>query len=102
MESKPSKSSNDLISFDTGSEMQIDLMCFDEPANPPVSKKSGVNLLDIESNITTVTTEKLPEVENRLSDLNKLLDQARQDLRQTEADLKAKDRELIQVVSLTI
>ena len=90
------------MSFDASPEKHTDLMCFDEPMNLHISMKNDVNLLDIDSKTPSVATEQLPVDANHPSDLNRMLEQAKSSLEQTEADLRKKDRELVQVLSLTV
>ena len=87
------------MSFDVSPEKSRDLLCFDEPMNPYISTKNEVNLLEIDNKAPSVTTEQLPVEVNQLSDLNRMLEQAKSNFEQTEADLRKKDRELIQVLS---
>ena len=90
------------MSFDASPEKHTDLMCFDEAMNLHISMKNDVNLLDIDSKTPSVATEQLPVDANQLSDLNRMLEQVKSSLEQTEADLRKKDRELVQVLSLTV
>ena len=76
----------------------MDLMCFDESLNGHIPTKPEVNLLELDSYNPPVATEQLTVVENRLSDMTRILEQTKQDLGRTEADLKRKDGELVQVL----
>ena len=92
------KSNDDLMSFEVSPKGQMDLMCFDEPLNSHIPTKPEVSILELDSCNPTVATEQLTVVENRLSDMTRILEQTKQDLGQTEADLKKKDGELVQVL----
>lgn len=92
------KPKDDLMFFDESPEKQPDLMCFDEAAPSAIPSKMEINLLEIDDNIPPLKNDHPPLITNQMSDLNRVLEQTKEELVQHEKNLKKKEGEVSQVL----